>query len=344
MKNGFSEPKSPKIGDLGTFGCYVAKAGKTGAIMTKQVEILPYETGDVLVGFDYSQVPAEHREPLHADALAIRSNLLRAAGYLMDTGQRLLRWRSVLPHGSWLAWIETEAGMSAQSARDAINVYKRFQHAPLLLDDLNLALPQTAIVRLATAPDIAFEDVCDRLVEGGRLRVKEVDGIIKHHRKLAKGEIEEGNSVEEPEPAATGADILRTMADRARDELIPLIIARLKDVLFVLEDYEVQKPSKKKLEGKLRSHAQWLTDALEQLTQRRAISGTTPVHRTLVDRQPHEPGPWADAATFLRDISHSIAWEKIDAADVSELVQRWRGCLEAILSPDERRSFFRMQY
>jgi hypothetical protein len=205
-------------------------------------------------------------------------------------------------------------------------------------------LPQTAIVRLATAPDGAFEDVRDRLAEGDTLLVADVDEIVKRHRRLAKGEEENAEAAAAPEPAApSGSDILRTMVDQARDELVPVVIGRLVQVLYILEDYEAEKPSKKKLEGKLRPHAQWLTDALEQLTQRRAISGTSLVHKTLLDRQQHEPGPLADVATFLRDISHSIAWEKeIDAADVPELVQRGRVALQAVLSPDERRSFFRM--
>lgn len=300
---------------------------------------------DVTVRFDYSQIPAEYRDELEADAIAIRGDLIQAANALIDAGWRLSRWRERLPHGSWLAWVVAEARMSPQKARDAINVFKRFRDSPTLLEDLELALPETAIVRLATAPDTAFEDVIDRITAGEKLLVADVDELVKRHRKLAKEEAAAAEGKPKPEPAMpSAAEGLRTKADRARDELIPLITARLKDVLFVLEDYDTQKPSKKKLEAKLRPHAQWLTDALEQLTQRRAASDTSFVHRTLLDRQPHEPGPWADAAAFLRDISHSIAWEKIDAADVPELVQRWRGCLEAVLSPDERRSVFRMQF
>lgn len=311
--------------------------------MAKRLARIAEDAAGVIVGFDYSKVAVEHRDALRADAKAIRSNLIKAAYHLMDTGERLARWREVLPHGAWLPWVEAEARMSPQSARDAINVFLRFRDIPLLLEDLDLALPQTAIVRLATAPDAAFEDVRDRLIEGDKLRVAEVDEIVKRHRRLAKGE-EENAEAAAPEPAASsGSDILRTMVDQARDGLVPVVINRLVQVLYILEDYEAEKPSKKKLEGKLRSHAQWLTDALEQLTQRRAVSGTSLVHKTLLNRQQHEPGPLADVATFLRDISHSIAWEKeIDAADVPELVRRGKEVLEAVLSPEERRSFFRM--
>ncbi|HVW56714.1 MAG TPA: hypothetical protein VHC00_13605 [Rhizobiaceae bacterium] len=103
---------------------------------------------DVVVRFDYSKVPVGHQEPLREDAKAIRSNLIRAAGYLMDT------------HGAWLPWVEAEAGMSAPKGRDAIKVFRRFRDTPLLFADLDLALPETAIVRLAASPGLPDRSSC----------------------------------------------------------------------------------------------------------------------------------------------------------------------------------------
>lgn len=305
------------------------------------------DQADIVIRFDYEQVPAEYHADMQADAKAIRMRLIEAAGTLMDAGERLLRWKDVLPHGAWLPWVVAETGFSPQWARDAINVYRRFQHTPLLLMDLDLALPQTAVIRLATAPDAAFEDVMDRLKEGEKLRVVDVDDVIKGHRKREKAETLEGQAeAAPPDTRPRAADMLLSMADRARDELAPAVVARLVAVLHLIEDAQARlatgKSSKKKLEGVLRPHAQWLTDALEQLTQRVAVSDTKPVHVTFLDRQHHEPGPWANVAAFLRDLSHSSAWEKIPADDVPGLLQRGRDALEAVLHPDERRSFFRM--
>lgn len=306
-----------------------------------------HDRTDVVIRFDYAQVPAEYHADMQADAKAIRMRLIEAAGNLMDAGERLLRWKDVLPHGAWLPWVVAETGFSAQWARDAINVYRRFRHSPMLLIDHDLALPQTALVRLATAPDAAFEDIMDRLKEGERLRVVDVDDVIKGHRKREKAEtLEGGAEAAPPDTRPSAADALRTMADRARDELAPAVVARLVAVLHLIEDAQAGlaagKSNKKRLEGALRPHAQWLTDALEQLTQRLAVSETKPVHVTFLNRQHHESGPWADVAAFLRDLSHSSAWEKIPANGVPDLLRRGRETLEAVLHPDERRSFFRM--
>lgn len=188
-------------------------------------------------GFDYSRVAAEHREPMKADAGEIRKGLIRAAGALMDAGERLSRWKEITPHGAWLDWVWEEAGMSDQSARDAINVFRRFEHSPTLLHDLDLALPPTAVVRLATAPDGAFEDVLDRVKDGERLRVIDVQHIVSDFRKRNA----DGDTGAKPVPAAepvptTAAAALHEMADRARDELVPQIVVRLRTVLHVIED------------------------------------------------------------------------------------------------------------
>lgn len=302
---------------------------------------------DVIVRFDYSQVAAEHREALKLDAYEIRSELITAATSLMRAGQRLTRWRDILPHGAWLPWVVAETGMSEQWARDAMNVFRRFGHAPTLLADLDIALPQTAIVRLATAPEDAFDDIIERVSQGERLRASDVTDIVKTHRKRLKAEEGETDSSALSEPIVpSAADALMSMAETAHDELVPLVVRRLVAVLYIIEDAETSlaagKSNKRKLEHDLRGHAQWLTDALEQLSGRRAASDTKLVHHTMIERTEYEPGPWADAATFLRDIAHSLAWEKILADDVPALLKRGREVLTAVLSPDERRSFFRM--
>ncbi len=297
-------------------------------------------------GFDYSRVATEHREPMKADAGEIRKGLITAAGSLMDAGERFARWRAILPHGTWLDWVWEETGMSDQWARDAINLFRRFEHSPTLLRDLDLALPPTALVRLATAPEGAFEDVMDRVKDGERLRVIDVQHIVSDFRKR-NAEPDTGETIPAAEPVRTAAAAaLREMADRARDELVPQIVVRLRTVLHVIEDAEALHASKgktslAKLQKDLRGEAQWLTDALEQLSQRHAATGSQVVHQTFLSRAGHEPGAWADVAAFLRDIAHSVSWERIKAAQVPDLLERGRTALHAVLSPQERISAIR---
>jgi hypothetical protein len=295
------------------------------------------DRGAAVVGFDYDSLVPEHRRALQDDAREIRKCLIDAAGALMDVGKRLNRARDILPHGAWLPWLVAETGMSEQWARDCVNLYLRFGDRPAILEELNLALSPTAIVRLATAPEAACEDILDRAREGERLRVTDVEEVIREHRdreRTANGKGPVARAYAD-DNGPVGADALRVLADRARDELIPLIVARAQDVLGVLEDAEQKladgkKVTQKSLEG-LRPNAQWLTDALEQLSQRRATGDAKIAHFTYLDREPLDNGPWTGAASFLRNISSSDAIQAALRARVPEFVQQGTAALRKAL-------------
>lgn len=277
----------------------------------KLSKVTTLDRGAAAARFDYEVVAAEHRDALREDARQIRLRLIETAGAMMDIGERLVRSRPVLPHGTWLPWLVAETGMSVQWARNCINLYLRFADEPLLLSDLDLALPPTAIVRLLAAPEAAWEDVVDRVREGEKLRVVDVEDIVKGHRdreKAVEGEMPRARSSANAGVVAA-MDALRRLADGARNELVRRTVERMQAMLQVLETAEERLITGPKVTAtelqKLREGAQWLTDALEQLTQRRADSMTNLVHKTFLDRPAYEPGPWADAAVFLADIASS---------------------------------------
>lgn len=298
------------------------------------------------IRFDYGKVAPEYRKSLQDDALEIRARLKETALSMMDIGERLSRCRPWLPHGAWIPWLLSETGMSESWARGCIKLFQRFGDQMTLLEGLDVAMPPTAIIRLASAPEAALEDVRDQFREGGKLSVAEVEVLIRRHRKheeedersLKKGSLK----IASP---PVGIDALKLMANQARDVLVPLIIERMQMVLAYLQETEDRyqsghKISLRDLQANLREPAQWLTDALEQTTQRRAASRTKLVHQTFLDRPEYSPGPWAEAASFLHDLSASSAWERIRASDVPELLRRGREALQAVL-PTVSRSFFR---
>lgn len=314
--------------------------------MAKTLAKFTVEDDTLSVRFDYEKVDPAHRDGLQEDASEIRARLKETALSMMDIGERLVRSRPKLPHGAWLPWLLSETGMSESWSRGCIKLFKRFGDDAMLLEQLDVALPPTAILRLASAPDTALEDVKDHVSEGGKLAVAEVEALIKRHRN-SENEPEDATRGAEPAAAAgpLGADALRIMADRARDKLVPLVIDRMQQVLVFLEETEDRyraghKISLRDLQANLRERAQWLTDALEQITQRSAVSDAKLVHQTFLDRPAYEPGPWAEAASFLRDLAASSAWEKIKAADVPELLRRGHEVLQAVL-PIVPRSFLR---
>ncbi len=131
----------------------------------------------------------------------------------------------------------------------------------------------------------------------------------------------------------------------AHADLAKATEARLAELLHFIHDAEMRQTAGRKftlvdLQKLMRPRAQWLTEALEQLSQRRASSPVSLLHDTSLDRPEHDPGPWADVATFLRDIGHSSGWERIKAPSVPELLQRGRDALEAVLPQEMHRTFF----
>lgn len=305
----------------------------------KLSKVTTLDRAAVAARFDYDVIAVERRDALQEDARQIRFRLIETAGAMMDIGERLVRSRSVLPHGTWLPWLAAETGMSVQWARNCINLYLRFADKPLLLSDLDLALPPTAIVRLVAAPEAAWEDIVDRVREGEKMRVADVEDVIKDHRDREKAA--ERKTPRARSSAAAGAlpavDALRRLADRARDELVPRTVERMQAMLQVLEAAEERLTTGPKVTAielqKLRENAQWLTDALEQLTQRRTDSMTHLVHKTFLDRPAYEPGPWAEAAAFIADIASSEdCAATIRKAGPADFVRRGVTVLRGVLS------------
>lgn len=313
-----------------------------GKLQRSRKAEIPKLQGELVVPFDVGSVPAAIRQPLLEDTRALRDGLIQIAYTLLDAGEKFTRWKELLPHGTYLPWVAT-TGYSEQSALDARNVYKRFKDSPQMFQDLDLALPETAIVNLSTAPATATEEVVDRISVGEHLDLKTVNAIIKVH-KSAYGE---GKA---PRPAKSasadvGAAALRRMAKDATSELAELTEGRLARLLhFIVTAHDSQQAERryalKDLERVMRPQAQWLTEALEQLTQRRADSPVKLLNDTNLPRPPHEPGPWGEAAAFLRDIGHSSGWGgRIFASDVPDLLARGRRVLEAVVPPEKHRSF-----
>ena len=58
----------------------------------------------------------------------------RTAADVITIGQALIRQKHALPHGCFLPWIEFEFGMSEQTARNMMNVAKKFGKSPTIGD------------------------------------------------------------------------------------------------------------------------------------------------------------------------------------------------------------------
>lgn len=286
-----------------------------------------------VAGYDYIKIAPEHRDELREIAQEVRLEIRKLLAAKMRIGERLWRARHLLPHGEWTPWLLDASKMSEQGARDCMGLFERFSSEPELLRDLSMSLGVTSIIRLAKAPDQAVSNVSSRVRDGENLRVEDVVQVIRSYR---------------PETSATSSgqvvtltfadgydaeDALRSMGNRAQDELVPKIIEGLHTVLTALKAAEEtieagRKPSLRMLQAKIRLKALFLTHELEELTQRRAPSSTKLVPAKFLDRKEHDPGPWAATAAFLLDYSSPQAWH---SADVPALVARGLKALRAVL-------------
>lgn len=278
--------------------------------------------GNAIEGFSFGMIDPMHQHRVVELTQLTRQALMKSLAALIEAGRYLREARPLIPHGYWGSYVEQAVEMSATWATNCMNLHSRFvEQRPDILE-LELPISVTAMIHLAKAPDAAIDEVIERSARGEVLIVKRVDEIIDRHAGKSK---KNGTIAATPVEPATGEDALKEMNRAAVDGwLIPETIYRLQRVLSVLEDAEDvmhsgQKPKKVKVEA-VREDARWLRDALEQITQRRADSAVPPVHRTFVERGPHDPGPWADTATFLSDVSTSEAWAQIPASDVPHFV------------------------
>ncbi|WP_062231065.1 DUF3102 domain-containing protein [Aureimonas sp. N4] len=305
---------------------------------TKVVGLL--DRGAAAARFDYALIPdAGARKFLQAAAKELRKGLVSLTEAMCVVGEKLIECKPKVPHGIWTMWLVSETGMSETWSRGCMAMYARFGTMPALFAELDFALAPTSILRLASAPDAAVEDVLDRVRDGEKLTVVAVEDVIDVHLNRAR----EAKRLAEPtgpEKVLRGRKAamrsLKELSDRGHSELISAVVDRLAGVLSQVQRAQemastARPVSKKTLEKEVRDDAQWLVDALEQLSQRSAVSSTHLVHRTFLSREVHEPGPWADVAGVLADIASAIAWEKLPASKLPAFLERAETALRAVL-------------
>lgn len=286
-----------------------------------------------VAGFSYDIVDPNDREFLKRTAAEIRTAISDTVRAMVQTGARLKDAHPKVPHGHWLDWVRMETGMSETWSRNCMKMHDRFVDGRPDVLETDLQLAPTSLVRLATAPDAAIDEVLSRCRGGEKMIETDVKAVISRYKTTS----EPKRRAPEEDGELAGLDALRSFANRARDELAPEILKRLDGVLDVLEKadeklYQGRKVTKADLKAALWEEARWLTDALEQLTQREASSDVKVTHFTRVARRAYEPGPWADTAAFLREICTSDAFnENVPAARIPEFVERGLKALRGAL-------------
>lgn len=132
--------------------------------------------------FDYSQLPSDAADKARQVAAAINRS---AANYVRVIGLQLVEAKSILPHGAFMPWAETELGMSARTAQNYMAAARFLADKPEPVS----YLPAKVIYALAapTTPAAVVEQIVAE-AQAGTLPEGEV---IAHRIALAQAEEQE---------------------------------------------------------------------------------------------------------------------------------------------------------
>ncbi len=125
---------------------------------------------------------AEHAE-------AIRRLGKRVFSDVIEIGERLSKARSLIAHGHWLQWLETEFGWSVDTAQNFVNVAAA---AGKFGNFRNLNVPVSALYLLArrSTPDEARVEIIERSNAGEKFSHAEVrETIAAHQANVLYGQV-----------------------------------------------------------------------------------------------------------------------------------------------------------
>lgn len=161
-----------------------------------------------------------------------------------------------------------------------------------------------------------------------RLAKPPISGAERQRRYIKKLKSGVALSDQKTDIATSAAETaLHQLAQQGAATLIPQIVERLAEVRSTFKQAEAvlasgKSPNKGQFQTDVRERCQWLTDALEQITQCSATSKVQTVHQTKLTRIPYTNQAWGDVAALCRDISSSASWERIKASDMPDLIKR----------------------
>lgn len=134
--------------------------------------------------FDYAGMSVADQVDLRATADRIRDRMKRTVEDIIAIGQDLLAVKSKLPHGAFLPWIETEFGMSNQTASRFMSVATTYHSKFPNLGNLSLSV----IYELAapSTPEPVRQVVEAKAEAGESVSVAEVQRLKREAATAAK--------------------------------------------------------------------------------------------------------------------------------------------------------------
>ena len=130
----------------------------------------------------------------------IRSSIITAEACL-NIGAVLSTMKKDLKHGEYLEWIDRDLPFSRRTAQGYVKVYEKFNEwLPLNAQRVSYsALSVRSLIALAYAPEVVLEEGKQRLLEGHKLTVKDINSIKQELVPKKEDEVIDGEIINENE-------------------------------------------------------------------------------------------------------------------------------------------------
>jgi len=144
------------------------------------------------VVFDYRLLPADKREFVMQKTDETQILLKRTAEKVIQIGKNLLEVKAVLPHGTFLPWLQSEFSMSHVTANNFMQVAKRFETKLSTVDNLSVS-----VLYMLAAPGTtqeAIDETLYRAESGEKITKALAKQIIEAQEALKKAQEEEAQA------------------------------------------------------------------------------------------------------------------------------------------------------
>jgi hypothetical protein len=185
---------------------------------------------EVVVDFDYDELPYGEADALKLAAERIKTNGRRIIEDIVEIGRDLIDAKRRIGHGKFLMWIEASFGMSDDTARNFMNVANVYGDKVRIVRNL----PLGAIYALSapSTPESVRAEVAERAAHGESITASEISRLKK---EAALAEELRGENAALRDDKAALADEVVELRDQVRQ---PIAITMVPDRTMLNQHYE----------------------------------------------------------------------------------------------------------
>ncbi|WP_046865133.1 hypothetical protein [Microvirga massiliensis] len=250
--------------------------------------------------FDYGALSLADREALRALQAEYSVIARKSSSQVFELGRIFTRARELLPR-RFEKWVSREcSGMTPKTAGNYMRIVARFGDRQDVVEALGLK--PTSLIKLATAPDEAVNEVFARAESGEALIGTQVEAIIRSHRPKPD---KAGSEGAKHNPGRKGLTALVNECNRISIEtwFDRLAAVHAKIMTALPGDDGPKKFRKGDLVDVVSWQAKWLLIELERMTGFNFWNKASDHIGIAYEDRPSWPsGPWKDVYLALHDI------------------------------------------